>query len=87
LVIRRVERNEKKYDDMTYLGRWFIGCCVWRWDMVGIAHGEEGVNRAILVAAHRVDNRMPTRKKALVVNMKWMAKPSVSFEAHRMAAS
>ena len=51
---------------MTYLGRWFIGCCVWRWDMVGIAHGEESVNRAILVAAHRVDNRMPTRKKALV---------------------
>jgi hypothetical protein len=27
--------------------------------MLGIAHGEESVDRAVLVAVHRVDDRMP----------------------------
>ena len=43
---------------MTYLGGLFICCCVLHWDMVRIAHGEESVDRAVLVATHRVDNRM-----------------------------
>lgn len=44
----------------TYLGGLFVGCCCeWRRDVVGIAHGEESVDRAVLVAAHRVDDRMP----------------------------
>ena len=51
----------------------FSSWCVWHWDVVGIAHGEESVDRAVLVTAHRVDNRMPiendTEKKALVVSM------------------
>ena len=50
----------KEYDGMTYMGGLFISCgCVLCWDMVGIAHGEESVDRAILIATHRVDNRMP----------------------------
>jgi hypothetical protein len=44
---------------MTYLGGLFISSYLMRWDMVGIAHGEESVDRAVLVAANRVDNRMP----------------------------
>jgi len=32
-------------------------------DMVGIAHGEESIDRAVLVAAYRVDNGMPIEKK------------------------
>ena len=56
---------------MTYLGRLFISCCVLHWDMVGIAHGEESVDRSVLVAVHRVDNRMPIEnntKEGLVVS-------------------
>ena len=33
-----------------------------RRDVVGVAHGEECVDRAVLVAAHRVDDRMPIEK-------------------------
>jgi hypothetical protein len=50
----------KEYDDVTYMGGLFISCgYVLRWDVVGIAHGEESVDRAVLVATHRVYNRMP----------------------------
>ena len=50
-------------DDRTYLGGLlFISCCLVRWDVVGIAHGEESVNRVVLVAIHRVDNRIPIKK-------------------------
>jgi hypothetical protein len=59
LVSLRIEITE--HDDMTYLGGLFNSCCVLRWDMVGIAHGEESVDRAVL-AAHQVDNRMPILK-------------------------
>jgi hypothetical protein len=53
-------KEVEEYNDLTYLGGLFISySCVLRWDMVGIAHGEESVDRAVLVAAHRVDNRMP----------------------------
>jgi hypothetical protein len=78
---------------MTYLGGLFVWRCVLRWDMVGIAHGEESVDRAVLVAIHRVDNRMPIEndtEKVLVRqhdNTKRMAKPSLLFKAHRMTAS
>jgi hypothetical protein len=61
----------KEYDDVTYLGGLFIGCCVLHWDMLGIAHGEESIDRAVLVAAHRVDNRMTFEndtEKELVVS-------------------
>ena len=52
--------EEVEYDDVTYLGGLFTSCsCLLRRDMVGIAHGEESVNRAVLVATYRVDNRMP----------------------------
>jgi hypothetical protein len=37
---------------MTYCGGLFGACYVVRWDVVGIAHGEESVDRAVLVAAH-----------------------------------
>ena len=42
-----------------------------RWDMFGIAHGKESIDRAVLVAVHRVDNRMPIEndtERVLVVN-------------------
>jgi len=34
------------------MGGLFTGCGVLCWDMLGIAHGEESVDRAVLVAAH-----------------------------------
>ena len=53
--------------------------------MVGIAHGEESVDREVLVAAHRVDNRMPIENNMNHQNdidTKRMARPSgVSFNS------
>ena len=36
---------------MTYSGGLFISCCVLRWYMVGIAHGEESVDGAPVLVA------------------------------------
>ncbi len=58
---RRWRRRKEGSDDMTYLGGLFTGCCVVHWDMVGIAHGEESINCAVLVAVHRVDDRVPIK--------------------------
>lgn len=59
--------------------------------MIGIAHGEESVDRAVLVAVHRVDDRMPIENDTLVVSTndtKWMGNAEVyAFKAHRIVAS
>ena len=36
-----------------------MGCYVVRRDVIGIAHGEESIDRAVLVTAHRVDDGVP----------------------------
>jgi hypothetical protein len=48
---------------MTYCGGLFGACCVVHRDVVGIAHGEESIDRAVLVAAHRIDDRVPIKNE------------------------
>ena len=67
-------------------------------DMVGIAHGEESIDRAVLVAAYRVNNGMPIEKKKTEkrvsrqhydIRMGGSGRSCsiVLIKAHRMAAS
>ena len=56
-VGRWVESN----DIMTYYGGLLRCCVVRRRDVIGIAHGEESIDRALLVATHRVDDGVPIR--------------------------
>jgi hypothetical protein len=48
-------------DIMTYYGGLLRCCVVRRRDVIGIAHGEESIDRALLVATHRVDDGVPIR--------------------------
>lgn len=46
---------------MTYYRGLFVGSYMVHRDVVGVAHGEESVDRAVLVATHRVDDRVPIK--------------------------
>lgn len=48
---------------MTYCGGLFGACYMVHWDVVGIAHGEEGIDCAVLVATHGVDDRVPVKNE------------------------
>jgi hypothetical protein len=48
---------------MTYYGGLYGGSYMVHRDVVGVAHGEESVDCAVLVATHRVDDRDPIKKR------------------------
>lgn len=48
---------------MTYYGGWFVGSHMVHRDVIGVAHGKESIDCAILVATHRVDDGVPIKSK------------------------
>lgn len=48
---------------MTYYRGLFVGSYMVHRNVVGVAHGEESVDRAVLVATHRVDDRVPIKRR------------------------
>ncbi len=47
----------------TYDGGFASRCLVRRRDVIGIAHGEESIDRTVMVSAHRVDDIVPITKE------------------------
>jgi hypothetical protein len=56
-------KDGRKRIVMTHRRRLFGGCYVVGWDVIGIAHSEESVDRAVLVPTHGVDNGVPIQEK------------------------
>jgi hypothetical protein len=62
-VVRLGTEGEVRRIMMTYYRGLFAGSYMVHRDVVGVAHGEESVDCAVLVATHRVDNRVPIRRR------------------------
>ena|SRR5579863_9219021 len=58
-LVRKMRRTSEVL--RTYYGR-FVRCCMDSRDVIGIAHGEESIDRAVLVAFDRVDDIVPIAK-------------------------